>query len=64
MKVGDWVETPEGIGKVSSFSNSYTKDKVNAYVLIDEKLYAFAIGLVAPINEAVSNILTTVNTKE
>jgi hypothetical protein len=61
MRVDDWVNTPQGIGKVSSFSNSYTRDKVNVYVLLDKQLYAFAIGLVTPIDPAVSNILIAVN---
>ena len=62
MNIGDWVETPEGIGEVGSYSNSYSKDKVSVYVLIDKRMYAFAIGLVTPINKAVSDILTAVNT--
>ena len=59
MNIGDWVQTPEGIGKVSSYSNSYSKDKVNAYVLIDKRMYAFALHLVAPLDKSVSDILNT-----
>lgn len=62
MNIGDWVETPEGIGKVSSYSNSYLKDKMNVYVFIDEQLYAFALHLVAPLDKSVADILNT--TKE
>jgi len=61
MRVDDWVDTPQGIGKVISFSNSYTRDKVNVFVWVNDRLYAFAIGLVTPVNKAVSNILTAVN---
>jgi len=57
MNIGDWVVTPKGIGKVSSYSNSYSKDKVNAYVFIDERIYAFALHLVRPLDKAVSDIL-------
>jgi hypothetical protein len=56
MKVGDWVDTPQGIGKVSSFSNSYTRDKMNVFVLIGEKLYAFAINLVEPLTKEVVDV--------
>lgn len=62
MNIGDWVETPEGIGEVSSYSNSYLKDKANVYVFIDEQIYAFALHLVRPLNKSVSDILNT--TKE
>lgn len=57
MKVGDWVETPYGVGKVSSFSNSYTRDKVNAYVLVDKDTYAFAIHLIKLLPKEVSDVI-------
>jgi hypothetical protein len=57
MKVGDWVETPYGVGKVTSFSNSYTKEKMNAYVLIDEQLYTFAIHLINPLPKEVADVI-------
>jgi hypothetical protein len=57
MNIGDWVVTPEGIGRLGSYSNSYVKDKVNAYVLIDKQMYAFALHLVTPLDKAVSDIL-------
>jgi len=57
MKVGDWVETPYGVGKLGSFSNSYTKDNVNAYVWINEDVYVFAIHLVKPLPKEVADVI-------
>lgn len=56
MNIGDWVETPEGIGRVAS------KDKMNVFVWIGMNVYAFALHLVTPLDKAVSDILNT--TKE
>jgi hypothetical protein len=62
MNIGDWVVTPEGIGRVGSFSNSHSKDKMNVFVWIGINIYAFALHLVTPLDKSVSDILNT--TKE
>lgn len=58
--MSNWVDTPRGVGQLGG----YSKDKLNAYVWIDTELHAFAFDLVTPLDPAVSNILTAVNTKE
>lgn len=53
MNVGEWVNTPQGFGVVGAI----TQDNKNAYVCIGTEFYAFSIDLVAPINQAVLDIL-------
>ena len=59
MKDKDWVDTPRGVGVLGG----YSEDKLNAYVWIDKRLHAFALDLVVPLDKAVSEILTAVNTQ-
>lgn len=60
MKVGDWVQTPEGIGLFEAI----TDDGENAYVSIGMTMYGFAVDLVTPVNKAVEDILIAVHNHE
>ena len=57
MKVDDWVQTPEGIGKVVHLN----WESLNVFVLINKKVYGFAFLLVTPVNKAVEDILIAVH---
>ena len=51
LNVGDWVVTPEGIGRVGQTTEG------NAFVWVGMNVYAFALHLVTPLDKPVADIL-------